>query len=267
MRSRKKLTSFIALLALTMMLFTSCVRSGIGVVIEANDTGTVEVSVGINETYYKTMLAQMTEEGMEDVDLFAGKETSTLKDGEDTYICYVEHKEFENLEELKTILLDLEYDFSELKGADMDTESDDDLWLGEEDTSTEEPAEDLHIFKSVDVTHIASFFNDTYHFSVTTNPQTELYDETEELALGMIGMNTGDLFKLSVAVTMPGTLVSETAEISENTATFTVTDFTQESVLTVDSTVTDVAAIVIVGIALIVLIAVIVFVFGRKKSQ
>ncbi len=47
MRSKKKFTSFIALLALTMMLFTGCVRSGIGVVIEANDTGTVEVSVGI----------------------------------------------------------------------------------------------------------------------------------------------------------------------------------------------------------------------------
>lgn len=99
MSMKNKRGKLAALLAAALMVFTGCVRSGVGVTIEENDTGTVEISVGINEKYYESMMAQ---EGAEDI--FDGKETAKLTDGDDSYICMVEHKQFKNLDELKTIL-------------------------------------------------------------------------------------------------------------------------------------------------------------------
>ena len=102
-RRKSKLTSLLALLAAMLMLCTGCMRSGVGVIIEPDDTGTVEISVGINEKYIDTIKEQAG--GM---DPFEGKNTATLTDGDDSYICIVEHKQFTNLDELKTILLELE---------------------------------------------------------------------------------------------------------------------------------------------------------------
>ena len=44
-RKKNKLTAFLALTAAILMLCTGCVRSGVGITIEPNDTGTVEISV------------------------------------------------------------------------------------------------------------------------------------------------------------------------------------------------------------------------------
>ncbi len=263
---RKKLA---ALLAAGLMLFTGCVRSGIGVTIEENDTGTVEVSVGINEKYYDSIMAQ---EGAEDI--FGGKETATLTDGDDTYICVVEHKQFQNLDELKTILTELEYDFADLEGTDSimedaeldeSLEKEDDLWIGDdtEDSETEEETtENSFIFKSVDVVHNTSLIGDNYRLSLITMPHEMSDDE-----LSMIGMEAGDMFKLSVAVTMPGEMTAEGAKINGNTATFTVTDLEKENLLTVESETTDLAGIVAVGIAIVVLVIILAVVFTRRKTK
>ena len=272
-----------ALLAAVLMVFTGCVRSGVGVTIEENDTGTVEISVGINEKYYESMMAQ---EGAEDI--FDGKETAKLTDGDDSYICMVEHKQFQNLDELKTILLELEYNFDALEGEDsiMDDaeldesldfdldfdEEEDDMWIsadGEEipvegDETSDETAEEENykIFKVAEVTHESNFFGDTYHLSVTTMPHEM---DTDDLA--MLGISGDDFFKLVVAVTMPGTITAEGATITENTASFTITDLDEEQVLTVESASTNVAGMIAVGIAVIVLIVIMILVFSRKKPQ
>jgi len=259
-----------ALLAAAMMVFTGCVRSGVGVTIEENDTGTVEISVGINEKYYESMMAQ---EGAEDI--FDGKETAKLNDGDDSYICMVEHKQFKNLDELKTILTELEYDFADLDGTgsvmedaglDESFEEEDDLWItGDniEDSETEEETTDnSFIFKSVDVVHNTSLIGDNYRLSLVTMPHEMNDDE-----LSMIGMDTGDMFKLVVAVTMPGEVTAEGAEINGNTATFTITDLEEEHLLNVESETTDIAGIVAVGIAIIVLIVILAVVFTRRKPK
>ena len=259
-----------ALLAAVLMVFTGCVRSGVGVTIEENDTGTVEISVGINEKYYESMMAQ---EGAEDI--FDGKETAKLNDGDDSYICMVEHKQFKNLDEMKTILTELEYDFADLDGTgsvmedaglDESFEEEDDLWItGDniEDSETEEDTTDnSFIFKSVDVVHNTSLIGDNYHLSLVTMPHEMNDDE-----LSMLGMDTGDMFKLSVAVTMPGEVTAEGAEINGNTATFTITDLDEEHLLNVESETTDIAGIVAVGIAIIVLIVILAVVFTRRKPK
>ena len=285
-RKKNKLTALLALTAAVLMLCTGCMRSGVGVIIEPDDTGTVEISVGINEKYIDTIKEQAG--GM---DPFEGKNTATLTDGDDSYICIVEHKQFKNLDDLKTILLELEYNFEALEGEDstMDdseldesldfdlefednAEEEDDVWIsadGEEitvdgDETSDETAdeENYKIFKTAEVTHESSFFGDTYHLSVTTMPHEM---DTDELA--MLGISGDNFFKLVVAVTMPGTITAEGATITENTASFTITDLDEEQVLTVESASTNVAGMIAVGIAVIVLIVILILVFGRKKPQ
>ena len=258
-----------ALLAAVLMVFTGCVRSGVGVTTLENDTGTVEISVGINEKYYESMMAQ---EGAEDI--FDGKETAKLNDGDDSYICMVEHKQFKNLDELKTILTELEYDFANLEGTgsvmedaglDESFEEEDDLWI-DDNTETseaeEETTDNSFIFKSVDVVHNTSLIGDNYRLSLVTMPHEMNDDE-----LSMLGMDTGDMFKLAVAVTMPGEVTAEGAEINGNTATFTITDLDEEHLLNVESETTDIAGIVAVGIAIIVLIVILAVVFTRRKPK
>ena len=269
MSMRNKRGKLAALLAAAMMVFTGCVRSGVGVTIEENDTGTVEISVGINEKYYESMMAQ---EGAEDI--FDGKETAKLTDGDDSYICMVEHKQFQNLDELKTILTELEYDFADLEGTgsvmedaglDESFEEEDDLWI-DDNTETseaeEETTDNSFIFKSVDVVHNTSLIGDNYRLSLVTMPHEMNDDE-----LSMLGMDTGDMFKLAVAVTMPGEVTAEGAEINGNTATFTITDLDEEHLLNVESETTDIAGIVAVGIAIIVLLVILAVVFTRRKPK
>ena len=285
-RKKNKLTALLALTAAVLMLCTGCMRSGVGIIIEPDDTGTVEISVGINEKYIDTIKEQAG--GM---DPFEGKNTATLTDGDDSYICIVEHKQFKNLDELKTILLELEYNFEALEGEDstMDdseldesldfdlefednAEEEDDVWIsadGEEitvdgDETSDETAdeENYKIFKTAEVTHESSFFGDTYHLSVTTMPHEMNTDD-----LAMLGISGDNFFKLVVAVTMPGTITAEGATITENTASFTITDLDEEQVLTVESASTNVAGMIAVGIAVIVLIVILILVFGRKKPQ
>ena len=269
MSMKNKRGKLAARLAATLMVFTGCVRSGVGVTIEENDTGTVEISVGINEKYYESMMAQ---EGAEDI--FDGKETAKLTDGDDSYICMVEHKQFKNLDELKTILTELEYDFADLEGTgsvmedaglDESFEEEDDLWI-DDNTETseaeEETTDNSFIFKSVDVVHNTSLIGDNYRLSLVTMPHEMNDDE-----LSMLGMDTGDMFKLAVAVTMPGEVTAEGAEINGNTATFTITDLDEEHLLNVESETTDIAGIVAVGIAIIVLIVILAVVFTRRKPK
>ena len=283
-RKKNKLTALLALTAAVLMLCTGCMRSGVGVIIEPDDTGTVEISVGINEKYIDTIKEQAG--GM---DPFEGKNTAALTDGDDSYICIVEHKQFKNLDELKTILLELEYNFDALEGEDstmndaelddsldfdfeLEDDSEDDVWIsadGEEitvegDEASDETAdeENYKIFKAAEVRHTSDFLGDTYHLSVTTMPHEM---DTDDLA--MLGISGNDFFKLVVAITMPGTITAEGATITENTASFTITDLDEEQVLTVESSATNVAGMIAVGIAVIVLIVIMILVFSRKKPQ
>ena len=273
-RKKNKFTVFLALTAAILMLCTGCVRSGVGITIEPNDTGTVEISVGINEKYLDTL-----KEYSESENPFAGEDTVTVTDGNDKYICTVEKKTFKNLEELKTILLELEYNFASLEdeGFSMDDDTldfdseddgDDNVWVTSDgeviplDEETDEEEDNYRIFKSADITHTSNFIGDTYHFSVTT-----MAHETDTEDLAMIGMDSGDLYKLAVDITMPGKMTAEGAVITENTASFTVTDLGTEHVLTAESNTTNVSGIVAVSVATVVLIAVLVLVFGRKKQQ
>lgn len=283
-RKKNKLIALLTFTAAVLIFCTGCVRSGIGVVIEPDNTGTVEISVGINEKYIDAIKEQAG--GM---DPFEGQTTATLTDGDDSYICIVEHKQFANLDELKTILLDVEYNFDALEGEDsimddaeldesldfdfeLEDDSEDDVWIGadgeeipvEDGETSDEIAEEENykIFKAAEVTHESTFLGDTYHISVTTMPHEMNNDD-----LAMLGISGEDFFKLVVAVTMPGTIQAEGATITENTASFTITDLDEEQVLIAESSAFDLRGIVGICVAISVLVFVFTLVFSKKRNK
>lgn len=282
---KSKFTAMLAMLAAILTLCTGCVRSGVGIIIEPNDTGIVELSVGINEKYIETIKSQTGGK-----DPFEGKNTATLTDGDESYVCIVEHKQFTNLDELKTILLELEYNFDALEGddsviedaeldesldIDFDLDSDeeeDDMWISadgekitmEDDETSDETAEEENykIFKAAEVTHESNFLGDTYRITLTTIPH-----EMDTADLAMLGISGSNIYKFVVAVTMPGKISAEGAEISENTASFTVTDLEKEQVLKVESSDTNITGMIAVCIALIILIVILIVVLGKKRPH
>ncbi len=237
-RKKKKIIVLLLLVATVLMLCTGCVRSGVGVIIEPDDTGVVEISIGINEKYMETLIEEFGGS-----DPFEGKNTSVLTDGGERYICALEYKSFRNLEELEEILLGLEYDFE---------------WLDEEYSESEEEL-NYHIFKSAEVTHTSNFFGDKYKLSLIT-----VTHETEG-DLSLIGVNSDDFFKLVIAVTMPGEITAEGAEITGNTASFKIVDLSKEQVLKVAGSTSNVKGMIAVGVSMVVLIIVFILVLKRKN--
>ena len=61
-RKKNKLTALLALTAAVLMLCTGCMRSGVGVIIEPDDTGTVEIMAKAKETLACPLL--ITDKGL-----------------------------------------------------------------------------------------------------------------------------------------------------------------------------------------------------------
>ncbi len=261
----KRAAALLTVLLLGLLLLTGCVRSGVGILWEANDTGVVEISVGIKEEYYNILMEQMANqpEGTENsTDIFSGETTSILTEGDDTYICMVEHKKFTDLDELKQILLELQYDFDGLGGELMDSAepTEDDLWL--EETTTVEETEDTHIFTDAVVSHDRNLLGHKYHISLTTKANKE----ANAAAMDMLGF-TDNAFKLVVAVTMPGEVTAEGGTVNENTATFVVTDLAEAHTLTATSETTDILGLLALGLAVVVLVIIVIVMVNRKENK
>ena len=230
-------TKLLFTLLLLLLTLTGCVRTGVGVIINEDCTGTVELSFGINSNYYNSMTAETGEE------MFAGRDTAILRDGDDEYICVVDHFTFKTLDELENILLGLKYN--------------DEMT----DEAAEAPEVNYSIFSAAEVEKSGSFIADTYTVKLTTNFQTP--EETTDMDI--TSLMPDDMFKLQIAVTMPGSVKSESGTVDGNTATFTVTDITKEHTISAESTVVNYVSIVtFIAAALILTVAIILL--CRKKG-
>lgn len=249
MISKRKFYMLVLLCTSVLLMLTSCVRSGVNINIKEDGSGFVEVSYGVAENYYNSMLEQS------DTDIFEGKQTGLVSEDGKDYVCYVENKQFNSYDELKDILLDLEYDTTTLSSGDTEEETD--------DTWESEVPEDYHIFKSVDAGKRSSVIDDTYYFTATVNSQKMDMDD-----LALLNLDAGDIFRLVISVTMPGEIKADGADIEGNTATFTITDLSQETVISAEGSQVNVVQIILFAVAFVLLIAlVILLVCGKKKPK
>ncbi len=267
-----RVLSLILLILSVLAIMTGCVRYGVGIVIHPDDSGDVELSFGVDREYYQSFAEQYGNE------LYEGKETFEIKDGDTVYVCVSEHKKFKNLEELKKILLDLKYTNDDtgsllsdgINDMDQDCEENDTEVISESEyqitpavaIDDESQKTDSHIFKNAEIQKKDGFFNTTYRVSLVTNAFPASSEE-----LNMLGINTDDFFNIQVSVTLPGKVQAEGADVHNNTASFKMTDLEKENTLLAVSRSVDTVRIISLIAAVVILILLIaLFAKGGKKK-
>ena len=244
---KKHIMLLMAIVCMFAML-TSCVQQDIGVAINADGTGTVSATIGIEEDAYEQLV------GM-DSDIFEGKETSTYEHDGKTYVSYTETKSYENYEDIEKALLEMTYEsdvFDGLNTEDFETED------AEESAEAAEPAP---IFKSVSIDKSSGLFYSNYTFKAEMNPQEIADSEDIEMDLPI----DTDSFRMTFTVTMPSDITQANgATIDGNKAVFEIDDITEAQEFSVVCEQNNVVAVIVIIVVLVIVLGLFFFLTKRK---
>ena len=244
---KKHIMLLMAIVCMFAML-TGCVQQDIGVAINADGTGTVSATIGIEEDAYEQLV------GM-DSDIFEGKETSTYEHDGKTYVSYTETKSYENYEDIEKALLEMTYEsdvFDGLNTEDFETED------AEESAEAAEPAP---IFKSVSIDKSSGLFYSNYTFKAEMNPQEISDSEDIEMDLPI----DTDSFRMTFTVTMPSDITQANgATIEGNKAVFEIDDITEAQEFSVICEQNNVVAVIVIIVVLVIVLGLFFFLTKRK---
>lgn len=244
---KKHITLLMAIVCMFAML-TGCVQQDIGVAINADGTGTVSATIGIEEDAYEQLVGMGS-------DIFEGKETSTYEHDGKTYVSYTETKSYENYEDIEKALLEMTYEsdvFDGLNTEDFETED------AEESAEAAEPAP---IFKSVSIDKSSGLFYSNYTFKAEMNPQEISDSEDIEMDLPI----DTDSFRMTFTVTMPSDITQANgATIEGNKAVFEIDDITEAQEFSVVCEQNNVAAVIVIIIVLVIVLGLFFFLTKRK---
>ena len=241
---KKHIMLLMAIVCMFTML-TGCVQQDIGVAINADGTGTVSVTIGIEEEAYEQLVGMGS-------DIFEGKETSTYEYDGNTYVSYTETKEYESYENMEKALLEMTYESEVLE--DLDTEE------LEADTS-EEAAELTPIFKNVSIEKNTGLFYSTYTFKAELNPQEITESDDSELELPI----DTDSYRMTFTITMPSDITQASGgEVDENKAVFEINDITEAQEFSVICEQNNVAAVIVIIVVLVIVLGLFFFLTKRK---
>ena len=244
---KKHITLLMAIVCMFAML-TGCVQQDIGVAINADGTGTVSATIGIEEDAYEQLVGMGS-------DIFEGKETSTYEHDGKTYVSYTETKSYENYEDIEKALLEMTYEsdvFDGLNTEDFETED------AEESAEAAEPAP---IFKSVSIDKSSGLFYSNYTFKAEMNPQEISDSEDIEMDLPI----DTDSFRMTFTVTMPSDITQANgATIEGNKAVFEIDDITEAQEFSVVCEQNNVAAVIVIIVVLVIVLGLFFFLTKRK---
>ena len=244
---KKHITLLMAIVCMFAML-TGCVQQDIGVAINADGTGTVSATIGIEEDAYEQLVGMGS-------DIFEGKETSTYEHDGKTYVSYTETKSYENYEDIEKALLEMTYEsdvFDGLNTEDFETED------AEESAEAAEPAP---IFKSVSIDKSSGLFYSNYTFKAEMNPQEIADSEDIEMDLPI----DTDSFRMTFTVTMPSDITQANgATIEGNKAVFEIDDITEAQEFSVICEQNNVAAVIVIIVVLVIILGLFFFLTKRK---
>ena len=244
---KKHITLLMAIVCMFALL-TGCVQQDIGVAINADGTGTVSATIGIEEDAYEQLVGMGS-------DIFEGKETSTYEHDGKTYVSYTETKSYENYEDIEKALLEMTYEsdvFDGLNTEDFETED------AEESAEAAEPAP---IFKSVSIDKSSGLFYSNYTFKAEMNPQEISDSEDIEMDLPI---NT-DSFRMTFTVTMPSDITQANgATVEGNKAVFEIDDITEAQEFSVVCEQNNVAAVIVIIVVLVIILGLFFFLTKRK---
>ena len=244
---KKHIMLLMAIVCMFAML-TGCVQQDIGVAINADGTGTVSATIGIEEDAYEHLVGMGS-------DIFEGKETSTYEHDGKTYVSYTETKSYENYEDIEKALLEMTYEsdvFDGLNTEDFETED------AEESAEAAEPAP---IFKSVSIDKSSGLFYSNYTFKAEMNPQEISDSEDIEMDLPI----DTDSFRMTFTVTMPSDITQANgATIEGNKAVFEIDDITEAQEFSVICEQNNVAAVIVIIVVLVIVLGLFFFLTKRK---
>ena len=229
-------------------LLTGCVQQDIGVAINADGTGTVSATIGIEEDAYEQLVGMGS-------DIFEGKETSTYEHDGKTYVSYTEPKSYENYEDIEKALLEMTYEsdiFDGLNTEDFETE---------DAVESAEAAEPAPIFKSVSIDKSSGLFYSNYTFKAEMNPQEISDSEDIEMDLPI----DTDSFRMTFTVTMPSDITQANgATIEGNKAVFEIDDITEAQEFSVICEQNNIVAVVVIVVVLVIILGLFFFLTKRK---
>ena len=244
---KKHIMLLMAIVCMFAML-TGCVQQDIGVAINADGTGTVSATIGIEEDAYEQLVGMGS-------DIFEGKETSTYEHDGKTYVSYTETKSYENYEDIEKALLEMTYEsdvFDGLNTEDFETED------AEESAEAAEPAP---IFKSVSIDKSSGLFYSNYTFKAEMNPQEISDSEDTEMDLPI----DTDSFRMTFTVTMPSDITQANgATVEGNKAVFEIDDITDAQEFSVVWEQNNVAAVIVIIVVLVIVLGLFFFLTKRK---
>ena len=274
----KKFTTLMLSFLCIAALLTGCVESDIGVKLNADETGTISATIGIEEDFYD----QLVDMG---ATVFEDKETTTYEHDGKTYISYAESTEYKSFEEIEQALLAMTYEtdiFEDLEDSDIPVDEDAELPAeddsegdesDETDASEEEPAPetDTHVFKSVEIEKNGGIFYTAYSFKAELNPQTAASDDE-----AMIDMDIpmDDVFHMTFSIEMPAEITEVETQprasggtVEGNKVTFEIDDITEAAEFSVNCEQSNIAAIVIIVIALVILLITFIICLNKRKNN
>ena len=233
---KKHIMLLMAIVCMFAML-TGCVQQDIGVAINADGTGTVSATIGIEEDAYEQLVGMGS-------DIFEGKETSTYEHDGKTYVSYTETKDYASYEEIEKALLEMTYEsevFEDLDTGDLESE------MPEESTESTEPTP---IFKNVTIEKNTGLFYSTYTFKAELNPQE--ITETEDT-------------EMTFTITMPSDITQASGgTVEENKAVFEIDDITEAQEFSVISEQNNIVAVVVIVVVLVIILGLFFFLTKRK---
>lgn len=244
---KKHIMLLMAIVCMFAML-TGCVQQDIGVALNADGTGTVSATIGIEKDAYEQLVGMGT-------DIFDGKETSTYEYDGNTYVSYTETKDYASYEEIEKALLEMTYEsevFEDLDAGDLESE------MPEESTESTEPTP---IFKSVSIDKSSGLFYSTYTFKAELNPQEITGTEDTEMELPI----DTDSFRMTFTITMPSDITQASGgTVEANKAVFEIDDITEAQEFSVISEQNNIVAVVVIVVVLVIILGLFFFLTKRK---
>ena len=245
-----KKTMAILLSAIMMIaILTGCIHQDMGVKMNKDGTGSITTTLGIEKDFYDQLVSMGS-------DPFEGKTTTEYEYDGSTYVSYAESKEYSSYEEMEKALLEMTYETEMLEDAQgtevedehsVEEESNDifDITIEEEKEDAPAPAQDNHIFSSVNIEKNGGIFYSSYTFAAVLNPQNG----------DGLDYDLNETFKVTLTVEMPTEITgAKGGTVEGNKVVFDIADITatQELAATCEENNTGLVIGIVIGLVVLV---------------
>lgn len=267
---KKKVISLVLCTVMLLCVLTGCIHQDMGVKMNKNGTGSITTTLGIEKEFYEQLKSMGS-------DPFEGKNISEYQYDGNTYVSYAETKEYSSYEDMEKALLDMTYETELVEDAqnaeteDEPVEKEDvnidgvfDVVIGEEEKeetndatpALNTPAQDNHIFSSVNIEKNSGVFYSSYTFAAVLNPQNG----------DGLDYDLNETFKVTLSVEMPAEITSaKGGTVEGNKVIFDIADITESQELAATCEENNTGVVIGIVIGLVVLVAGMVFLFKSKK--